>query len=45
MGSLRFEPFDDVAPALTQLRNRGLKLVVVSNWDASLSSSNSGRVT
>jgi putative hydrolase of the HAD superfamily len=36
MGSLRFEAFDDVAPALTQLRDLGLRLVVVSNWDCSL---------
>ena len=36
MGSLRFEAFDDAPPALTELRARGLKLVVVSNWDCSL---------
>lgn len=36
MSSLRFEAFEDAAPALTQLRARGLKLVVVSNWDCSL---------
>jgi putative hydrolase of the HAD superfamily len=36
MGSLRFEAFEDAAPALTQLRSHGLRLVVVSNWDCSL---------
>jgi putative hydrolase of the HAD superfamily len=36
MSSLRFEAFPDAAPALTQLRARGLKVVVVSNWDCSL---------
>src|SRR5215212_2136431 len=36
MGSLRFEAYEDAAPALTELRARGLRLVVVSNWDASL---------
>jgi 2-haloalkanoic acid dehalogenase type II len=36
MGSLRFEAFDDVAPALEELRARGLRLIVVSNWDWSL---------
>jgi putative hydrolase of the HAD superfamily len=36
MGSLRFEAFEDAAPALRRLRRRGLKLVVVSNWDCSL---------
>jgi putative hydrolase of the HAD superfamily len=36
-GSLRFEAFDDVAPALMELRERLLRLVVVSNWDWSLS--------
>lgn len=36
MGALRFEAFADVAPALTELRARGLRLVVVSNWDCSL---------
>ncbi|HEX6715226.1 MAG TPA: HAD-IA family hydrolase [Thermoleophilaceae bacterium] len=37
LASLRFEAFDDVEPALTELRERGLRLVVVSNWDWSLS--------
>src|SRR4051812_27707756 len=36
MGSLRFEAFDDAAPALEELRARGMRLVVVSNWDWSL---------
>jgi putative hydrolase of the HAD superfamily len=36
MGSLRFEPWEDAAPALAQLRAAGLRLVVVSNWDCSL---------
>ena len=36
MGSLRFEAFPDAAPALTALRTRGLRLVVVSNWDCGL---------
>ena len=36
MGSLRFEPWEDAAPALEQLREHGLRLVVVSNWDCSL---------
>jgi HAD superfamily hydrolase (TIGR01549 family) len=36
MASLHFEPWEDAAPALTQLRETGLRLVVVSNWDCSL---------
>jgi putative hydrolase of the HAD superfamily len=36
MASLRFEAFADAAPALEQLRARGMRLVVVSNWDWSL---------
>ena len=36
MESLRFEAFADAAPALRELRERGLRLVVVSNWDCSL---------
>jgi putative hydrolase of the HAD superfamily len=36
MGSLRFEPWEDAAPALERLRRHGLRLVVVSNWDCSL---------
>jgi putative hydrolase of the HAD superfamily len=37
MAALRFSAFDDAAPALRELRGRGLRLVVVSNWDAGLS--------
>jgi putative hydrolase of the HAD superfamily len=36
LGSLRFEAFEDAAPALMDLRERGLRLFVVSNWDWSL---------
>lgn len=36
MGALRFEAFGDAAPALMDLRERGLRLAVVSNWDWSL---------
>jgi putative hydrolase of the HAD superfamily len=36
--SVRFFPFPDAEPALRDLRGRGLKLVVVSNWDISLAS-------
>ena len=36
MASLRFEAYEDAAPALAELRARGLRLVVVSNWDCSL---------
>ena len=34
--ALRFRAFPDAAPALEELRARGLALVVVSNWDCSL---------
>jgi 2-haloalkanoic acid dehalogenase type II len=34
--SLSFSPFPDVVPALRRLRERGLRLVVASNWDCSL---------
>ena len=34
--SLEFAPFPDTAPAVRALRERGLALVVVSNWDCSL---------
>jgi len=34
--SLEFVPYADVQPALRSLRERGLRLVVVSNWDCSL---------
>ncbi|HUA02843.1 MAG TPA: HAD-IA family hydrolase [Solirubrobacteraceae bacterium] len=36
LASLRFTPFADVRPALVAARERGQRLVVVSNWDASL---------
>ena len=36
LASLRFKPFPDAMPALDALRARGLRLVVVSNWDCSL---------
>jgi len=36
LASLRFVPFDDARPALTALHQRGLRLVVVSDWDVSL---------
>ena len=34
--SIRFTPYPDAVPALEGLRERGLKLVCVSNWDCSL---------
>jgi putative hydrolase of the HAD superfamily len=37
LSSLRVAAFVDVAPALMDLRDRGLRLAVVSNWDWSLS--------
>src|SRR3954452_13485100 len=36
MGSLRFQVYPDAPPVLAQLRERGVRLVVVSNWDCSL---------
>lgn len=36
LDSLQFTPFPDTAPALRDLRSRGLRLVVASNWDRSL---------
>lgn len=36
LAALRFSEFDDVRPALEGLRARGVRLVVVSNWDMSL---------
>jgi putative hydrolase of the HAD superfamily len=35
--SIRFSPYPDTQPALGALRDRGLHIVVVSNWDVSLS--------
>ena len=34
--SIRFGPYPDAVPALSELRSRGLRLVCVSNWDISL---------
>jgi putative hydrolase of the HAD superfamily len=36
LGSLEFAAYPDVLPALRELRDRGLTLVVASNWDCSL---------
>jgi putative hydrolase of the HAD superfamily len=36
LASLRFRAFPDAAPALAGARERGTRLVVVSNWDMSL---------
>ena len=36
MASLRFHAYADSAPALRALRARGIRTVVVSNWDLSL---------
>ncbi len=38
LGSLEFTPFPEVPAALGGLRERGLRLVVASNWDCSLPS-------
>jgi putative hydrolase of the HAD superfamily len=34
--AIRFDAFEDAAPALRALRERGARLVVASNWDCSL---------
>jgi putative hydrolase of the HAD superfamily len=36
LASLRFRAYPDAAPALRELRAVGLRIVVLSNWDASL---------
>jgi putative hydrolase of the HAD superfamily len=36
LAALRFRAYPDAAPALRELRSRGVTLVVVSNWDHSL---------
>jgi putative hydrolase of the HAD superfamily len=36
LASLRFRPYPEVPGVLAALRGRGLRLVVVSNWDVSL---------
>ena len=38
LDSLQFRAFRDARPALEALRNGGLRLIVVSNWDCSLPS-------
>jgi putative hydrolase of the HAD superfamily len=36
MSAIRFRAYADAAPALAELRDRGIALVCVSNWDCSL---------
>ena len=36
LDALVFTPFDDVVPALRELRERGVTVVAASNWDCSL---------
>jgi putative hydrolase of the HAD superfamily len=36
LDSIRFAAYDDVPPALARLRELGVRLVVLSNWDVSL---------
>ena len=36
LDALEFGPYPDVLPALSELRERGMTLVVASNWDCSL---------
>ena len=36
LDSIRFSAFPDAVPVLRELRGRGLRLVVCSNWDCSL---------
>ena len=36
LGALDFRPYPDVLPALAELRDRGVTLVIASNWDCSL---------
>jgi putative hydrolase of the HAD superfamily len=38
MAAIRFRAYPDAEPALASLRDRGMALVCVSNWDCSLSS-------
>lgn len=38
VAAIRFDAYPDAAPALRELRERGEKLVAVSNWDCSLPS-------
>jgi putative hydrolase of the HAD superfamily len=36
LGALEFRPYEDVLPGLGELRERGVALVIASNWDCSL---------
>ncbi len=36
LASLHFDAYPDARPALTELRERGMRLIVASNWDGSL---------
>lgn len=36
LAAIRFRPYADAAPALAELRARGLALVCISNWDISV---------
>ena len=36
LGALEFTPYADVEPALRELRERGMTVVIASNWDCSL---------
>jgi putative hydrolase of the HAD superfamily len=36
LDAIRFSAYPDAAPALRELRRRGMRLVVASNWDCSL---------
>jgi putative hydrolase of the HAD superfamily len=36
LGALEFTPYPDVEPALHDLRERGMTVVIASNWDCSL---------
>jgi len=36
LGALEFSAYPDVLPALEELRERGVALVIASNWDCSL---------
>ncbi|HWF56357.1 MAG TPA: HAD family hydrolase [Solirubrobacteraceae bacterium] len=36
LGALRFAPYPDALPAIRAARERGLRVVVASNWDVSL---------
>ncbi len=36
LGALEFTPYPDVEPALRELRERGMTVVIASNWDCSL---------